>query len=145
MDAFHREHVDPLYSDYLLYSPDVPVIRTDDGLLLENPYLISIITAAAVNAKKVPINRQSEILPAMWTRILKVLSVGILQHHDAVVLGAWGCGAFGNHGNDIAALFHTALTDNFRGAYRQVTFAIVDWSLERRFISPFEAAFGDNC
>jgi uncharacterized protein (TIGR02452 family) len=138
MYAFHRDHYDPLYSDYLLDSPDVPVIRADDGLLLEKPYTISIITAAAVNVKKVPINRQSEILPAMWTRILKVLSVGILHHHDTIVLGAWGCGAFGNHGHDIAALFHTALTENFRGAYRQVTFAIVDWSPDKRFIGPFE-------
>jgi uncharacterized protein (TIGR02452 family) len=77
----------------------------------------------------------------MWLRILKVLSIGVKHGHDSIVLGAWGCGAFGNDGHEIAALFRKALEQNFKGAYRQVIFAIVDWSRERRFIGPFQEAF----
>lgn len=140
--AFHRAQNDPFYTDYLLYSPAVPVIRDDDGVLLEQPYFLSIITAAAVYASHVPQARRAEITGVMWQRILKVLAAGVAHGHDAIILGAWGCGAFGNDGNEIARLFHTALDENFRGAYRKVVFAIVDWSVEQRFIGPFEEVFG---
>ncbi len=62
---------------------------------------------------------------------------------NAIVLAAWGCGALGNDGNEIASLFRKALAENFPGAYRNVVFAIVDWSPEGRFIRPFEKAFRD--
>ena len=31
MYAFHRKQADPLYSDYVIYSPGVPVFRDDSG------------------------------------------------------------------------------------------------------------------
>ena len=143
MYGFHRQHYDPFYTDYVIYSPDVPVFRSDDGDLLEEPYKVSMITSPAVYAKRVQIERKSEILPAMWSRILKVLSVGRLHGHDSMVLGAWGCGAFENDPYEIAKLFHRALEENFKGAYERVVFAIVDWSAERKYIGPFERAFED--
>lgn len=137
MYAFHRLRRDPLYTDYAIYSPDVPVFRSDDGRLLDEPYTVGIITCPAVNAGKLNPERRSEAGPAMWLRILKVLSIGLRHGHDSIVLGAWGCGAFGNDSREIAGLFHRALVENFKGSYRQVVFAIVDWSRERRFIGPF--------
>ena len=77
----------------------------------------------------------------MWQRIIKVLAIGVLHGHDSIVLGAWGCGAFGNDGEEIAEMFECALRINFKGAYRRVIFAITDWSPERRFIGPFERIF----
>jgi uncharacterized protein (TIGR02452 family) len=77
----------------------------------------------------------------MWRRIIKVVAIGILHGHDTIVLGAWGCGAFGNDAYEIAGLFERALQNNFQGAYRQVIFAIVDWSAEKRFIGPFRWIF----
>jgi uncharacterized protein (TIGR02452 family) len=141
MYGFHRSRMDPLYTNYAIYCPLVPVFRSDDGSLLEEPYTVGIITSPAANASRMPAERKSEIGPAMWLRILKVLSIGMQHGHDAIVLGAWGCGAFGNNGHEIAALFQKALGQNFKGAYRQVVFAIVDWSRERRFIGPFQEAF----
>jgi uncharacterized protein (TIGR02452 family) len=144
MYAFHRSRRDPLYTNYAIYSPDVPVFRSDDGSLLDEPYTVGIITCPAVNAGKMVPERRSEIGPAMWLRILKVLSTGVKHAHDSIVLGAWGCGAFGNDGHDIARLFHRALAQNFKGGYRQVVFAIVDRSRDRRFIGPFQEAFKVN-
>jgi uncharacterized protein (TIGR02452 family) len=77
----------------------------------------------------------------MWSRILKVLAVAERHGHKALVLGAWGCGAFGNDGNEIAKLFRRALEDNFHGVFEYVVFAITDWSDEERFIGPFVRAF----
>ncbi|MGC9963910.1 MAG: TIGR02452 family protein [Syntrophobacteraceae bacterium] len=144
MYAFHRSRRDPLYTNYAIYSPDVPVFRQDDGSLLDAPYTVAIITCPAVNASKIVPERSSETGPAMWLRILKVLSIGVKHSHDSIVLGAWGCGAFGNDGSEIAALFHRALEQNFMGSYRQVIFAIVDWSRDRKFIGPFQKAFTVN-
>ncbi len=141
MYSWHRNHWNPCYSDYMIYSPDVPVIRNDDGLLLEQPYTVNVITAAAVNAKKVAQEHQVEIQAIMWTRILKVLALGIAHHNEAFVLGAWGCGAFGCDANQIASQYRHALAMNFCGAYREIVFAIVDWSTKKRFIGPFENAF----
>ncbi|WP_259391506.1 TIGR02452 family protein [Paenibacillus sp. 1011MAR3C5] len=39
-----------LYSDYIIYSPKVPVFRDDSGVLLDKAYPVSIITSPAVNA-----------------------------------------------------------------------------------------------
>ena len=76
----------------------------------------------------------------MRSRIAKVLEIGLTHGHDAIVLGAWGCGAFGNDPTLVAGLFRDALTGPYRGAYRRVEFAILDWSPERRFLGPFERA-----
>ena len=141
MYQIQRDNYNPLYTDYMIYSPEIPVYRADDGGLMESPYTVAMITAAAVHASRVPVDDQSRILPIMWDRILKVLSVGLEQGHDSIVLGAWGCGAFGNDGYEIAQLFKKAISENFAGAYRCITFAIVDWSDEKRFISPFDKVF----
>jgi uncharacterized protein (TIGR02452 family) len=141
MYAFHRALRDPLYSNYAIYSPDVPVFRADDGSLLEEPYTVTIITSPAVNASGLPSARHEEIPGAMWERILKVLSAGAVHGHDSIVLGAWGCGAFGNDGWEIARLFRKALSENFDGAYGRIVFAVTDWSAEKRFIGPFEHVF----
>ena len=141
MYGFHRANYDPLYTNYVIYSPHIPVFRNDAGNILQDPYTIGIITSPAANARKVPASRRHEIGPTMWRRILKVLSVGIAHGHNSIVLGAWGCGAFGNDGDDMAQLFRRALNENFRGSYQRIVFAIVDWSTDRRFIGPFETVF----
>src|SRR5207253_843688 len=43
MYTFHQAQSDALYTDYAIYSPDVPVFRGDDGALLPEPYLCSFI------------------------------------------------------------------------------------------------------
>ena len=96
MYRYHREVNDAFSSDYVIYSPSVPVFRNDDGSLLENPYCVGILTSPAVHARRVAPGRRSEIKPAMRSRIHKVLTGGLAHGHMNIVLGAWGCGAFGN-------------------------------------------------
>ena len=144
MYAFHRSRRDHLYTNYAIYSPDVPVFRSDDGSLLDEPYTVGIITCPAVNAGRLAPERRGEIGPAMWLRVLKVLSIGVEHAHDSIVLGAWGCGAFGNDAGEMAELFRRALEENFKGAYRQVVFAILDGSRDRRSIGSFQEAFRVN-
>ena len=147
MYSFHREQKDPFYSDFVIYSPDVLVIRDDDGRLVDQPDDCSIITSPAVQANGVrryfP-KRVDEIAPVMWKRILKVLAVAERHNHRNLVLGAWGCGAFRNDGAIISGLFKKALKENFRGAFNHVVFAITDWSEDEKFIGPFKDTFGGS-
>jgi hypothetical protein len=41
-------------------------------------------------------------------------------------------------------MFRKALTQEFKGAFRSVTFAIVDSTPEARFIGPFRRAFSHH-
>lgn len=147
MYEYHRQRGGGLYSDYTIYSPSVPVFRTDEGDLLEQPWTCSFISCPAINAKVV-MTRDRRARPTiqrlMAARIEKVLAVATAHGHDTLVLGAWGCGAFGNSSEDIAGLFAQTLLDDgpFATTFRQVVFAITDWSDERRFIGPFAQRFG---
>lgn len=119
-----------LYSDYMIYSPKVPVFRDDSGALLDEAYPVSIITAPAVNAgvvrEREPLNI-ALIDPAMRRRIDKVLAVAQAHKQTTLVLGAYGCGVFRNNPAEVAAWFQQALTgEKFRGAFRKVVFAIYD-------------------
>jgi hypothetical protein len=49
-----------------------------------------------------------------------------------LVLGAWGCGAFGNDPATTARSFRNALEGEFAGALSDILFAIVDWSTKRQ-------------
>jgi uncharacterized protein (TIGR02452 family) len=146
MYEFHQARRDAIYTNYAIYSPDVPIFRADDGTLLEKPWRCSFITAPAVNAKAVLQRRPSrrpEIRHAMRERIHKVLTIAAVHGHAVFVLGAWGCGAFGNESEEIAELFRDALAARFFGVFAKVVFAVTDWSKEHRFIGPFAKAFGD--
>jgi uncharacterized protein (TIGR02452 family) len=145
MYAWHRARQDPFYSDYVIYSPDVPVFRLDSGVLLDEPFICSFITCPAVMAKTA-LERDPACGPAiriaMALRIDRVLAIAAAHGHEHIVLGAWGCGAFGNNTREIAALFQTALSGPYRSVFASVVFAIVDWSSERQFIGPFTDIFG---
>ena len=147
MYAFHQGRLDPFYSHYVIYSPEVPVFRDECGALLETPYKCAIITSPAVYASAVQRHmpeRLREIGPVMFERILKVLAVAERHGHRSLVLGAWGCGAFGNDGHQIAALFRQALEAHYRAAFDHVLFAITDWSEDKKYIGPFLKTFGEG-
>ncbi|MBT1699636.1 TIGR02452 family protein [Fulvivirgaceae bacterium PWU4] len=92
MYQVNRNHGSCLYTDNMIYSPDVPVLKDDDGELLDTPYLLSIITSPAVNAGAIKRNERhnvSQIEPVMISRIEKVLSVALVHCHKNLILGAW--------------------------------------------------------
>jgi uncharacterized protein (TIGR02452 family) len=143
MYAYHRSHLDPMYTPWVIYSPDVPVFRSEEWHLLDEPYLCSFLTSPAVNAGALRdrARQEREIRDRMRERMERVLSVAAIHGHAVLILGAWGCGVFKNDPQTIAELFQTALRGPFRGAFTHVVFAILDRTDEKRFIGPFERAF----
>ncbi|GAB7041906.1 MULTISPECIES: TIGR02452 family protein [Catenuloplanes] len=148
MYAANRASGDPMYTDAVIYSPDVPVFRDDRGGWLDRPYPCGFLTCAAVNASVLlqrtpPDGRataRARITAAMRRRIAAVLTAGLRHRHDAIVLGAWGCGVFGNDPATVARLFAEALHGPFAGAYPLVVFSIFDPSARQPVLHTFREA-----
>lgn len=140
----HRKLDDPIYTDHAIYSPAVPFFRNDDHELLDEPLPIGVITCAAPNlwhSDIWPIERLALVPDAFRRRIERILAIGLAHGHDAIVLGAWGCGAFRNDPVAVSRIFHDVV-ETFRGTYLSIDFAIVDTSPGRETIGPFEQVFG---
>jgi len=138
-DAHHKRPL-PDSSDWSILSPEVPVFRRDDGTALEEPWLLDFITSAAPYAPTVGKQESTEMLKS---RIHRVLSIAASFGYETLVLGAWGCGAFGNDPHRTAADFRDALKNDFRGAFAHIVFAITDWSPGRKFLGPFRDEFSE--
>ena len=139
MYTHHRARAVPDSNDWAILSPSVPVFRTDWGTALPEPWSAHFITCAAPVAAAVGVDRSAELLQQ---RIHRVLAIARAFRYTALVLGAWGCGAFGNDPLRTARDFRAALEHAFEGAFDTVIFAISDWSPERRFLGPFAEVFG---
>jgi uncharacterized protein (TIGR02452 family) len=133
----HRRRPLPDSTDWAILSPDLPVFRTDESTPLDTPWSLSVITCAAPYAPTVGQPRAGDLLQQ---RIARVLAIARAHGYSALVLGAWGCGAFGNDPQRTARDFHDALMLH-AGAFAQVVFAVADWSPERRFLAPFATVF----
>ena len=135
MYAAHRQRPEPDSTDWAILSPDVPVFRDDDGTPLDAPWRLSVLTCAAPYAPTIGQPRAGDLLAA---RIRRVLTIARAYGYSTLVLGAWGCGAFGNDAARTARDFRAALEEQ-AGVFEQVVFAVTDWSPERRFLGPFAA------
>lgn len=137
----HRQRELPDSTDWAIYSPDVPLFRTDDGTPLERPWLLTFLTCAAPYAPGVGQPLSGDLLQQ---RIHRVLAIARAYRHTTLVLGAWGCGAFHNDPHRTAQDFRHALETEFDQAFDHITFAITDWSPERRYLGPFRDVFNQT-
>ncbi|QDV42205.1 hypothetical protein Enr13x_20500 [Stieleria neptunia] len=140
-DPMYEHHWDrerPDSTDWAIHSPGVPVFRDDDGTELSDFWLVDFLTCAAPYAPDVGQPRSAELLQK---RIIRVLAIARAFRYRSLVLGAWGCGAFGNDTRRTAGNFREALENEFCGAFSDVVFAITDWSPERKTLGPFLDVF----
>lgn len=119
-----------------IYSDDVTVFKDGNYEWLNDPYQTAFISVAAMNINRalrqgeqiLVGGRLSERAVAITkNKIRTIYRIGILHGHDSLVLGAWGCGAFGNPPEQMAQLFVDVLNeDEFRGRYKDIRFAIIE-------------------
>jgi uncharacterized protein (TIGR02452 family) len=127
----HRAHRDPFYTDRVIYSPAVPVFRDERGGLLDEPFTVGFLTAAAPNAgvvRRTAPERAGELPGALVVRAERVLETAAARGCRRLVLGAWGCGVFQNDPASVAGAFRALLTDGGRFApvFDHVVFAVLD-------------------
>lgn len=129
----NRANRSALYLNLAIFSPLVPFFRDDSGALLERPVFASVITAPAPNAGAVAENEPgnlNQVVPTMTRRAELVLRIAAAHDVERLVLGAWGCGVFGNDPRVVAQIFAKLLksTGEFTGAFDEVVFAVFDRS-----------------
>lgn len=144
MYEYNRKNVAALYSDWMIYSPRVPVFRNDDHSFLQKPYRVSFMTSPAVNAGAVRQNEPKKvhlIEPINRERARKFLWIASKENHKTLILGAWGCGVFQNDSREIAEMFSDLLKEELANCFERVIMAIYDTTQTRKVYNEFVKVF----
>lgn len=142
---WNRDHESALYTDHLIYSPNVPWFRTRSRDQPHTLFLASVITAPAPNAGVVLAREEAahaNVEMTLRRRAGLVLAVGARHGHRTMLLGAWGCGVFRNNPALVADAFGKWIESTiFAGAFDRVVFAIYDRSDGQSTLSAFKQRF----
>jgi len=146
MYDLNRQERTCLYSDRMIYSPQLPVFRGDYDRLLDETYSVAFLTSPAVNLGALKNNEPEKVAQAeavMMQRMERMLSLAVIEGHKTLILGAWGCGVFRNHPADMSRYFHHFLVESptFKNAFKHITFAVLDGTQNEKFIKPFQEQF----
>ncbi|MCJ1382132.1 hypothetical protein MMC17_005244 [Xylographa soralifera] len=132
----------PLRDEDAIYSPRVVVIRdslcSGHGLLdLSQPQklpIVSVVSVAAIRDPELVAEKDgmetykfAEDEKLMTTKIRTALRIAGKDGHRRLVLGALGCGAFGNPRRTVARLWKAVLGEReFFGWFESVVFAVLE-------------------
>ena len=154
----HRELHDPCYNDDIIYTPGVKVIKTD---LADEPrpmppaywYDVDVITCAAPNIRALrdKINK-GEITDRMLLsderiqdihekRLRRILDVAVMNDVSVIILGAFGCGAFGNDPEIVAKAASNVLPD-YLDKFATIEYAIYCSPKDNRNYQVFNQILG---
>lgn len=127
-----------LYTNRALYSPNI--IFGKDNLTT----CCDVITCAAPNWTTA--NRYNRVSAndnthALVERIRFILQIASIQEVDTLILGAFGCGVFGQNPFEVANIFMHYLTTTFAGDFKRIVFAIPS-SKTNKNLQAFRTLFG---
>lgn len=157
MYDYNQEANDYLATDYMILSPKVEIFRDSHGALSEQTYVVGVLTAAApmVNRGKITVTEE-EIAEIIRIRIRKMLYVAAHFGYKYLVLGAWGCGAFGNDAGTVARLFYEELKaykekvydrDNMyytlKDCFSRIAFGVLDKTPDQYNFKAFQKYFAN--
>lgn len=124
---FYNENImcdDLFYTDNVIYSPNVPFFRNEHNLLLDDPFTLSVISAPAPNVRSMEQIDGDKLSTVIANRTLKILEIAEAHGHKTIILGAWGCGAFGNNPSIVASIFMAGIM--LVPSFEHVCFAVYD-------------------
>ena len=130
-----------------VYTPGATIFRTSqrEGFrLLEIPYALSFIAVAAVRNPELDRHgwMSAHDVELTLNKMRTILRVGLRHGHDALVLGAMGCGSFHNPPKHVAQLFHEVINEpEFRNKFRHLTFAILARGRSMENLAAFQTEF----
>lgn len=129
MDTYYtvnRQYLNrSLYSNRAIYSPRV--LFPIDG----SEWRADVLTCAAPN--KTAAQKYSKVSDDENSRLLRsridfVLGIAARNKPDVLILGAYGCGVFGQDPAEVASIFKELLDTKYSGEFKKVVFAIPDKS-----------------
>lgn len=159
-DEFYKEHTkdNPFYSDTMIYSPNVYIIK-DKNFQYCTLKEINVVTSAAINLTDIRNNTTLNnylnsynsnnnidlVNEIMTKRMQRILLTFIENNIKNIVLGAFGCGVFGQDANNIANIWKYLLKDKHLEKYfDNIVFAVLDNSPNKCNYTPFENLFKQN-
>ena len=117
--AWNSRHTNKcLYLNRALYTP---------GVIFKNEYKFDVITCAAPNlraAKKYYNITDEENALVLKSRIKFILDIARVNNVSNLILGAYGCGVFGQKPGVVATEFLSHLTNEHAGSFATVVFPI---------------------
>ena len=142
-------------SHAIIIDPQVEIIKDENGDLLPESVIVAVLTCAAPmlsNGMEGMSQEQYETM--VYDRITGMLKVAAYLGYKHLILGAFGCGAFGNDARIVSDLFCRALKEfNYDGMresdmFRSIDFAVLSRSAElynfREFSRNFAHFYGDE-
>ncbi len=155
----HRETGDPLHNDDCIYTPDIVVFREDtpEARLLpeEKRKTVDVLTCAAPNLRERPSNPMNpgdgrrpvslagDALRELHVkRLRRILDLAAEQGAEVLILGAFGCGAFANPPEVVAAAMRETLEEYDR-VFHTVEFAVYCAPGREENLRAFRQAFRD--
>ena len=141
--SVNRERQNALHDDACIYTPEIIICKTD----IERPArlprdrwdTVDVITIAAPNLRKIEISDE-ELFALQEERIRHMFTVVAHQGAEIFVTGAFGCGAFKNSPEVVAAAYKKVVPE-FAGYFREIVFAIYCRPNELHNFEAFKRAF----
>lgn len=124
-------------TDFILFSPNTMVIRNPDLSLRADPFPVAVMTVSAPIASRMEESELPNLENILNRRIHGMLRAAAAEGYTRLVLGAWGCGNFGNDPELVAKLFRNNLT----GSFEEVIMAVFDNSEDQYRYSCFAKYF----
>lgn len=145
MYGYNNRHKNPCKYNAMILSPNVCVFRDIKDEFLDEPFTTAVVTIPALNknggAKNIPQNIVDDV---MKFRLRNMFTAAVHYGYKNLVLGAWGCGAFGHDLETVADYFYSLLIDEAFGSYfDKIIFAILDRGAKKN-LKAFQAAFDDD-
>lgn len=120
-------------SDAMILTPNVEIIKDVNGELLDESLIVSVMTCAApMIAQGMEGQSYEQYQELFYNRICGMLKCAAYWGYEVLVLGAFGCGAFGNDAKLVSDLFYKALKEfNYDGMtakdfFQRIDFAVLD-------------------
>jgi uncharacterized protein (TIGR02452 family) len=133
---------DLYYTNHIIYSPNVPFFRDDNLEFLESPFNLSVISAPAPNVRAMEEVDEDALRSVLEIRAARILQIAIENNHENIILGAWGCGAFGNDPKLVIEVFQKVLTRYPH--FKHICFAVFDNRVNTPIFNSFKEAFENN-
>lgn len=115
----------PLDIGDTIYTPKVTIIKNKKYEMLSAPFTVSAIAAAGL--RKPILDKKGmydETDQEYMTEIIdNIFKVAYVNKHDILILGALGCGAYGNPPSEVIKIFNACLK-KYWGCFRRIVFAV---------------------
>lgn len=168
VSLFHNAHrealksgrMNPLYNNDCIYTPKVTVFRDDntEQVLDEASwYEIDVLSCAAPNLRNIPSNamnpdsgdkaasiRPADLLELHKKRISRCLAIAVENGAEAMILGAFGCGAFQNPPDIVAEAMSRVIRD-YLGCFKVIEFAVYCQPVNTTNYDVFERVLSPIC